>query len=62
MSKCIRDRQKTDNFASFNVLHDFLLQLVNKISGKITKKRRAKFKTANAFCKHNCFAQKNQTV
>ena len=26
------------------------------------KKRIAKFKTTNAFCKYNCFVQKNQTV
>ena len=29
---------------------------------KITKQRIAKFISTNAFCKYNCFAQKNQTV
>ena len=33
-----------------------------QVPGKITKQRIAKFKTTNAFCKYNCFVQKNQTV
>ena len=32
------------------------------LPGKITKQRIAKSISTNAFCKYNCFAQKNQTV